>query len=261
MIFIDNKYTKIYYRIVNRAIERNHIKKPHDGYQQHHIVPRCIGGTDESTNLAVLTFKEHRVCHCLLIKMQISKNAEIKMRHAYGFFNKSSRYNGPRYKSGKDNIFSTPEIIKQVRQRMIANNPMKAPEQRVRMCQNNNNPNVRSLSINNVEFISKAEACRYFNTTLYLLEKNFDIVYLDQRPKLIQPINYKDKFITPVGVFKTKKEIQKIVGIPEWTLNTIYNNLDAYPTTNGRASKKIDHLHINPEKTWRENGFDLISVS
>jgi len=260
MIFIDNKYTRWYYNIINRAIARNHIRQQKDGYQTHHIIPKCIGGTDDATNLVVLTYKEHRVCHCLLIKMQLTKNAEIKMRHAYGFFNKSSRYNGPRYKHGKDNIFSTPEIIEQVRRRMIDNNPMKAPEQRQRMSLNNNNPNVRSMSINGIDFLSEADACRYFNTTLYLLRRNYTIQYTDKRPKSARVFTLKDKFITPTGIFKTKKQIQKIVGIPEWTLNTIYNNLDAYPVINGRASKKINHLNIDPTKTWRDNGFGLVAI-
>lgn len=261
MIFIDNKYTAIYYQIIERAKQRNHTKKSNDGFQSHHIIPRCIGGTNDSSNLVVLTFKEHRVCHCLLIKMQLTKSAEIKMRHAYGFFNKSSRYNGPRYKHGKDNIFSTPEIIAQVRKRMIDSNPMKLDSQRKRMQVKNNNPNVRSLSINGISFLSEAEACRHFNTTLYLLRKNYNIQYTDTRPKSARVFNLNDKFITPKGIFKTKKEIQKVVGIPEWTLNTIYNNLDAYPVTNGRASKKINHLNIDPTKTWRENGFGLVSIS
>ena len=74
----------------------------------------------------------------------------------------------------------------------------------------------------------------------------------------IPPRVLKDKFITPNGIFKTKKEIQNALSIPEWTLNTIYNNLDAYPKTNGRASKKIDHLNTNPNKTWRDNGFGYV---
>lgn len=259
-MFLDNKYTKIYYTLINNALLRNHVKLPHDGFQVHHIIPKCIGGTDNKSNLVTLNFKEHRVCHCLLIKMQITKSAEIKMRHAYGFFNKSSRYNGPRYKRGKDNIFSNPKIIEQVRNRMIHNNPMKSLEQRQRMSLNNNNPNVRSLSIDGIDFLSEAEACRYFDTTLYLIRKNHNIQYTDKRPKSARVFNLKDKFITPKGIFKTKKEIQKVVGIPEWTLNTIYNNLDAYPIVNGRASKKIDHLNINPGKTWKDNGFGLVSI-
>lgn len=77
----------------------------------------------------------------------------------------------------------------------------------------------------------------------------------------IPPRILKDKFITPCGVFKTKKDIQKVLGIPEHTLNNIYNNLDGFPTSNGRKSKKISHLNINPTLSWRDNGFGLLTVS
>jgi len=78
--------------------------------------------------------------------------------------------------------------------------------------------------------------------------------------KVIPPRVLKDKFITPAGIFKTKKEIQKVLNIPEWTLNNIYNNLDSVPIRNGRSSKKISHLNINPTVSWRDNGFDLLSI-
>ena len=47
-MFLDNKYTKVYYRIINSSIQRNHIKERHDGLQTHHIIPRCFGGTDSA---------------------------------------------------------------------------------------------------------------------------------------------------------------------------------------------------------------------
>ena len=207
-MFLDNRYTQIYYSIINRAKEQNKIKL--DNYQTHHIIPKSIGGTDDANNLVNLTYKEHRVCHCLLIKMQINTNNEIKMRHAYGFFNKHSKFNGPRYKRGKDNIFSTDRIIQLVKERMVNNNPMKDPLSQQKR----------------VETWKANRAAREF---------------IPQRV-------LKDKFITPNGIFKTKKEIQKILGIPEWTLNTIYNNLDAYPVSNGRASKKSITLILIPLK-------------
>jgi hypothetical protein len=281
MIFINNKYTTIYYQIVERAKLRNHIKQKYDGYQTHHIIPRCFGGTNDPTNLVVLSYKEHRVCHRLLINMT-ERDAKYRMMYAYKLFNKNydtswvptfreyktesyeqmvkTRKSRGSYKTGKNNNFSDPEIVEQVRQRMIDDNPMKCAKQRKRMRQTNNNPNVRSLSINNINFLTEAEACRYFNTNSHRLRKNYVIQYTDNRPKSARVFNLKDKFITPNGIFKTKKEIQKTVGIPEWTLNTIYRNLDACPTTNGRASKKIDHLNINPDKTWKENGFGLLAV-
>ena len=199
-MFLDNKYTKVYYRIIQRSLERSHLKERNDGYQTHHIIPRCFGGTDDTTNLAVLTYKEHRVCHRLLIGMTSGAN-KYKMMYAYKLFNanydtshlpspqiyctpesyikmsKTRKANGS-YKRGKDNIFSTPKIVEQVRKRMIENNPMKAPEQRQRMSQNNNNPNVRPIVVEGLTFPTIGAASRHFNTTPYLLKKRFTYHFL-----------------------------------------------------------------------------------
>lgn len=200
-MFLDNKYTKVYYRIINRSLERKHVKERHDGYQTHHIIPRCFGGTDSADNLAVLTYKEHRVCHRLLIGMTDGANKH-KMMYAYKLFNKhydtshlptpqiyctpesyvkmsNTRKSKGSYKRGKDNIFSTPEIVEQVRQRMIDNNPMKAPEQRQRMSLNNNNPNVRPIVVEGITFPTIGAASRHFNTTPYLLKKRYTYRLLD----------------------------------------------------------------------------------
>jgi hypothetical protein len=65
--FIDNKYKKIYDNIINRAKSRMI-----DGYtEKHHIIPKSLGGSDNSDNLVHLTAKEHFVCHLLLTKMVI----------------------------------------------------------------------------------------------------------------------------------------------------------------------------------------------
>ena len=64
-MFINNKYCKIYYNIILRAKSRTL-----SGYKEkHHIIPRCMGGTDVSDNLVELTAREHFICHLLLIRM------------------------------------------------------------------------------------------------------------------------------------------------------------------------------------------------
>jgi len=41
-----------------------------EGYvEKHHIIPKCIGGTDDLSNLVALTPEEHFVAHQLLIKI------------------------------------------------------------------------------------------------------------------------------------------------------------------------------------------------
>lgn len=199
-MFLNNKYTKIYYKIINRALLRNHLKERYDGFQSHHIMPRCAGGGDSADNLVLLTYKEHRVCHCLLVKMT-EGIIKYKLMYAYKLFNRhynpaglpcireylpesyvkmaATRKTNGSYKRGKDNIFSSPEIIEQVRQRMVDNNPMKAPEQRKRMSLNNNNPNVRPIVVDGVTFPTINAAARYFNTSPYLLKKQYTYCLLD----------------------------------------------------------------------------------
>ena len=38
-------------------------------YEKHHIVPRCLGGTDDEQNLIRLTYREHFIAHWLLVKI------------------------------------------------------------------------------------------------------------------------------------------------------------------------------------------------
>ena len=61
----DNKYTKTYNQITTRAISRIIV-----GYREnHHVVPRSMGGTNAKSNIVSLTAREHFICHWLLTKM------------------------------------------------------------------------------------------------------------------------------------------------------------------------------------------------
>ena len=58
-------YQKIHNDIINRAKSRLL-----EGYSEnHHIIPRCMGGSDELINLVKLTPEEHYVVHQLLVKL------------------------------------------------------------------------------------------------------------------------------------------------------------------------------------------------
>ena len=93
MIFIDNKYTEIYYQIIDRARSR---KIDNDTFsEKHHIIPEsfykkrkrkgAIGwldsNPDDLTNLVLLSAREHFVCHLLLIRMT-QGDAKRKMSFA-----------------------------------------------------------------------------------------------------------------------------------------------------------------------------------
>ena len=59
-----------YQRIYDSLISNAQSRKETSGYTEiHHIHPRSLGGTDDESNLVVLTAKEHYLAHRLLYKM------------------------------------------------------------------------------------------------------------------------------------------------------------------------------------------------
>lgn len=59
-------YNRIYRELIENAITRN----PLIGYTEtHHIIPKCVGGTDAKSNLVDLTAREHFIAHLLLTKI------------------------------------------------------------------------------------------------------------------------------------------------------------------------------------------------
>lgn len=60
-------YTKHYNKLIARAQLRT--LQDNADFEIHHIIPRCIGGTDNDNNLVALTPEEHLLAHILLTKM------------------------------------------------------------------------------------------------------------------------------------------------------------------------------------------------
>jgi hypothetical protein len=59
-------YFLAYQRLIAKAKER---VCPNGYVERHHILPRALGGTDDSSNLVALTAREHFVAHVLLAKI------------------------------------------------------------------------------------------------------------------------------------------------------------------------------------------------
>lgn len=67
-------YQEHYDKLVFRARERKL-----DCYSEsHHIIPRCMGGTDDKNNLVQLTAREHFIAHLLLWKIHPKSHGLIK---------------------------------------------------------------------------------------------------------------------------------------------------------------------------------------
>lgn len=67
-----------YEKHYNLLIERARLRKYNGYVEYHHIVPKCLGGSDSSENLVPLTPEEHYVAHQLLVKMYPGNYALVK---------------------------------------------------------------------------------------------------------------------------------------------------------------------------------------
>ena len=87
-------YLKIYESIIQKSVlaKRYRVKKDDKNYvyyENHHIIPRCLLGTDKKENLVLLTPKEHYVCHKLLTHIH-SNN--ISLIYAFYMMSHFKRY-------------------------------------------------------------------------------------------------------------------------------------------------------------------------
>jgi hypothetical protein len=100
MIFIDNKYTRWYYNIVNTAKSRI----PAGYTEKHHIIPKSFyinksktgwleGNSEVLENKAKLTPEEHFLCHLLLVRMTTGL-AKTKMSFALARLSRSKKLQG-----------------------------------------------------------------------------------------------------------------------------------------------------------------------
>jgi hypothetical protein len=62
-------YQQIYTQLIYRAQTENRKKGIGVYYERHHIIPRCLGGANDKTNLVLLTAREHFVAHKLLCEI------------------------------------------------------------------------------------------------------------------------------------------------------------------------------------------------
>lgn len=91
-IFLNNKYSKWYFNIINNPILENY-------NENHHIIPRSCGGSDDANNLVMLSARQHFICHLLLPKMmrlQKHKNSMLFALRLMSFT--TDPFNNRRYK-------------------------------------------------------------------------------------------------------------------------------------------------------------------
>ena len=74
--FLDNKYRRWYYSIIQNAISQYRKKTKTCYFECHHILPRSLFPEykNDNWNISLLTPREHFICHWLLVKMTTGKD-------------------------------------------------------------------------------------------------------------------------------------------------------------------------------------------
>lgn len=91
MSFLENKYSRTYFRIIDRARSRKL-----EGYSEgHHVIPKSIGGSNFKTNIVQLTPKEHFIAHHLLVHMTTGKE-RTKMLFAFWCMRRKNQHHDER---------------------------------------------------------------------------------------------------------------------------------------------------------------------
>jgi len=81
-LFLKNKYTRWYKALIQKALSECRVREHAWQYHLHHILPRCLGGSDHKNNLVLLTPREHYISHLLLTRMT-KGGARSKMVFAF----------------------------------------------------------------------------------------------------------------------------------------------------------------------------------
>ena len=103
-MFIKNESYIRYYEIITQAnnicprtIKKSEAMEIRGYIEDHHIIPKCLGGQDIISNKVWLTAEEHFMCHKLLTEMTVD-NANGKMWSAlWRMMNKQSKNQGRDY--------------------------------------------------------------------------------------------------------------------------------------------------------------------
>lgn len=109
-------YQKIYDLICIRGKEKRQL----DYSETHHIIPKCMGGSDNGDNLTVLTAKEHFIVHLLLTKLYKGNKS---IQYAYCMLSVKNKY---QHRIVTSKHYEASRLIRS--KIMKENNPMKKDE-------------------------------------------------------------------------------------------------------------------------------------
>jgi hypothetical protein len=113
-------YKNVHDSIIERSKSRQTISGQY--YEKHHILPKCLGGTNDRDNLVKLTAREHFLIHRLLCKIHQNDSIQVRSKLASAFNKMCSKNHHQRFFNSKQFEIARIEFAK--------NHPTKCPEVR-----------------------------------------------------------------------------------------------------------------------------------
>lgn len=160
------KYHLIYQNLIDKCqILQDIRKKSNEYFELHHIVPRCIGGDNNSLNLILLTAREHFVAHHLLYLMYDGE-AKSKMAHAWFCMCRKSdnqnRYlNSYQYELAKK--AHSIAVSKQFKNKKLDSATLQKRK-------GGNNPNAKPITIAGITFSCISDAATHFKVHVGIIK-------------------------------------------------------------------------------------------
>jgi hypothetical protein len=195
-------YKKIYFNIIDKA--KNRISNEYS--EQHHILPKCMGGKNTKDNLVKLTGREHFICHWLLWKFTEGID-KIKMGHAFGrmrYHNSTNRYySSIGYEQAKKAHAISASMCH--KGKILSEKELERRK--------NSNPNAKAVTINGITYKSKKEAWEKLHTTKRRLYAflNGKITYSEMTHKGRYPASEETK--KKIGDWSRGKTYEELIGI------------------------------------------------
>lgn len=190
-------YSKVYDEILNKY---GTVQKPSGTYtERHHVIPKCIGGTNDAANLLYVPTKVHFICHKLLCKMY----NEPKLKFAFwAMCNQLSGDVSRKYVVTSHTYNKAKEAFA-VANSMLHKNKKISKERcdalRLQMTGNSINP-------------------KGADNPLYGKPRSEEVKQKIRETKTLHPErnwNFKGYYITPIGVFPSAKLAAIALGISE----------------------------------------------
>ena len=107
-------YKNIYQQLIDRSRKENRQKYQGIYYEEHHIIPKCIGGTNDPENLVLFTAREHFIAHWLLTKIYPNEPSII-----FAFNSFSMKLGGATNHTGRLDEYSTSRNYERARIKVV----------------------------------------------------------------------------------------------------------------------------------------------